>query len=85
MGITAAMLDRFQADVFMMSPPCQRQGNQLGSADSRADSFFHLIDQLAYMAHAPTYLFVENVKGFDTSDTRQWLRKQLLQLGYFIR
>ncbi|RKP27524.1 S-adenosyl-L-methionine-dependent methyltransferase [Syncephalis pseudoplumigaleata] len=68
-----------------MSPPCQpytRTGKQLGSEDTRAKSFLRIIDMLGEMQHPPRYLLVENVKGFETSETREALVEQLARLGY---
>ena len=48
-GITAAALDSFEADIWLMSPPCQpftRRGLQLHAADRRSASFVHLLETL---------------------------------------
>ena len=78
-------LDSFGADVWTMSPPCQpytRQGKQEESRDARAQSFLNLLHILTHMTTPPRYLFVENVKGFECSDTRDLLIETLKARGY---
>ncbi|KAF9356521.1 tRNA (cytosine-5-)-methyltransferase [Mortierella sp. NVP85] len=77
--------DKQQADVWLMSPPCQpytRTGNQEGSKDTRAKSFLYLMDILPKMTHPPNYILLENVKGFEESDSRDLLVQTLLDSGY---
>ncbi|KAI9592523.1 S-adenosyl-L-methionine-dependent methyltransferase [Syncephalis fuscata] len=84
-SISVKEYDSLKADMYLMSPPCQpytRTGKQLGSEDNRAKSFLNIIDMLGEMQHPPQYLLVENVKGFETSETRQVLVDQLDKLGY---
>lgn len=57
-----------------MSPPCQpytRMGLHQGSSDPRAKSFLYLIDMLSKMSFPPTYILIENVKGFEVSNYEQ--------------
>ncbi|ORZ04251.1 S-adenosyl-L-methionine-dependent methyltransferase [Absidia repens] len=68
-----------------MSPPCQpytRIGLQHGSQDPRSKSFLHLLKVLDTMQHPPSYILVENVKGFETSDSRDMLVDQLQKSNY---
>ncbi|KAF9427293.1 tRNA (cytosine-5-)-methyltransferase [Podila epigama] len=77
--------DKQQADVWLMSPPCQpytRTGNQEGSKDTRAKSFLYLMDILPKMTHPPNYILLENVKGFEESDSRDLLVEALTASGY---
>ncbi|KAK3822657.1 MAG: TRNA aspartic acid methyltransferase 1 [Benniella sp.] len=77
--------DKQQADVWLMSPPCQpytRTGNQEGSKDTRAKSFLYLMDILPKMTHPPNYILLENVKGFEESDSRDLLVQTLSDSGY---
>ncbi|KAF9153406.1 tRNA (cytosine-5-)-methyltransferase [Linnemannia schmuckeri] len=77
--------DKQQADVWLMSPPCQpytRTGNQEGSKDTRAKSFLYLMDILPKMEHPPNYILLENVKGFEESDSRDLLVEALATAGY---
>ncbi len=71
--------------VTQLSPPCQpytRQGLQRGSEDPRAESFILLLEKLALMAHKPTHVLVENVVGFEASETRRLLVETLRGNGY---
>ncbi len=55
-GITAAALDSFKADIWLMSPPCQpftRRGLQLHAADRRSASFVHLLEILPSLKVMP--------------------------------
>ncbi|KAI8142892.1 S-adenosyl-L-methionine-dependent methyltransferase [Fennellomyces sp. T-0311] len=68
-----------------MSPPCQpysRLGLQKGSQDARSRSFLHLLRVLEEMTHRPKYILVENVKGFEESDSRDLLVDTLTRLDY---
>ncbi|RIB25640.1 S-adenosyl-L-methionine-dependent methyltransferase [Gigaspora rosea] len=68
-----------------MSPPCQpytRTGLHRGSEDIRSKSFIYLVDLLAKMNNPPTYILIENVKGFEESETRATLIKQLINCNY---
>ncbi|KAJ8327221.1 hypothetical protein O5D80_004628 [Batrachochytrium dendrobatidis] len=74
-------LDAFQADMFLLSPPCQpysRKGSRKGINDSRADSFVQLLDSIKKMQQKPKWMLVENVYGFETSDTFTILKEKLV-------
>eukprot|EP00879_Flechtneria_rotunda_P032906 GHRR01036359.1.p1 GENE.GHRR01036359.1~~GHRR01036359.1.p1 ORF type:complete len:171 (+),score=57.31 GHRR01036359.1:136-648(+) len=50
--ITAADLDSYAANLWLLAPPCQpytRQGLQLGAQDARSRSFLHLLHIIASM------------------------------------
>merc|ERR1712126_111373 len=84
-GLQVNYLEDLAADVWTMSPPCQpytRQGKQEESRDARAQSFLTLLNILSAMTKPPRYLFVENVKGFECSDTRNLLVATLRTCGY---
>ncbi|CDS09729.1 hypothetical protein LRAMOSA02406 [Lichtheimia ramosa] len=71
-----------------MSPPCQpytRVGLQQGSQDARSRSFLYLLDVLKQMVHRPKYILVENVKGFEESDSRDMLVETLEDCGYIFQ
>jgi len=59
-----------------------RTGNQEGSKDTRAKSFLYLMDILPKMTHPPNYILLENVKGFEESDSRDLLVQTLSDSGY---
>lgn len=73
-------------DYFLtMSPPCQpytRRGKQSESDDPRARSFHRIIDSIPSLDHPPRWIFVENVVGFEKSDTRKCLLEALRLRGY---
>lgn len=48
-GVTAAKLDSFRAQLWMLAPPCQpftRRGLQQDTADARSSSFQHILSLL---------------------------------------
>nr|ACU20409.1 unknown [Glycine max] len=70
--LTAADLDKYGADAWLLSPPCQpytRQGLQKDTGDARAFSFLQILELMPFLLRPPSMLFVENVVGFETSDT----------------
>ncbi|XP_051119553.1 tRNA (cytosine(38)-C(5))-methyltransferase 2 isoform X3 [Andrographis paniculata] len=72
--LSAADLDSYEADAWLLSPPCQpytRQGHQKGSSDARAFSFLKILELIPQSSRPPVMLFVENVVGFETSDTHK--------------
>ncbi|KAK8918979.1 hypothetical protein KSP39_PZI021822 [Platanthera zijinensis] len=73
-SLSAAELDKYAAHAWLLSPPCQpytRQGLQKDSADARASSFIRILELIPQMQHPPIMLFVENVVGFEISDTHK--------------
>ncbi|KAI3792037.1 hypothetical protein L2E82_05906 [Cichorium intybus] len=84
--LTAADLDRYKANAWLLSPPCQpytRQGLQKQSADARASSFLQILEIIPQLMLPPSILFVENVVGFETSDTHQKMI-QILKESQFV-
>ncbi|CAA0838340.1 DNA methyltransferase-2 [Striga hermonthica] len=70
--LSAVDLDSYGADAWLLSPPCQpytRQGLQKGSSDARASSFLKILELIPQSSRPPMMLFVENVVGFEISDT----------------
>jgi tRNA (cytosine38-C5)-methyltransferase len=87
-GLSAEELDSLAADVFTISPPCQpftRQGKQEDMADHRTDSFFHLMQVISNMSKPPSYIMMENVRGFEASQTRHSFVDVLHNKGYSIQ
>ncbi|XP_033126287.1 tRNA (cytosine(38)-C(5))-methyltransferase-like [Anneissia japonica] len=75
----------FNADMFLMSPPCQpftRSGKQGDKDDPRTKSFFYILDILGRLEKQPSHILVENVKGFETSETRNHLVQTLSSCNY---
>lgn len=84
-SLTAADLDKYQAHAWLLSPPCQpytRQGLQKDSNDARAFSFLNILELIPQLSHAPLMLFVENVVGFETSDTHDQMIEVLGKTGH---
>ncbi|KAJ1860107.1 hypothetical protein LPJ73_001527 [Coemansia sp. RSA 2703] len=84
-SLPMSLFEALRADLWTMSPPCQpytRQGLQKGSEDQRAKSFLFIIDLLARVQRKPTYILMENVAGFEKSDTRALFLRQLVRVGY---
>ncbi|EPS73272.1 hypothetical protein M569_01482, partial [Genlisea aurea] len=80
-ALRAADLDNYKAEVWLLSPPCQpytRQGHQKGSTDARAASFLRILQLIPQCSVPPLMLFVENVVGFENSDTH---KKMMAALG----
>jgi len=83
--LTAAELDQYAADLWLMAPPCQpftRQGKQLGGSDARSSSFIHLLGQLQLMQQPPQHLLLENVVGFQHSDVHAEMVAALTRCAY---
>ena len=58
------------------SPPCQpfcRVGNKMDEQDTRSASFRHLLSLLKSTKKPPSHIFLENVQGFDGSQTHHRL------------
>ncbi|KAL8166468.1 hypothetical protein V2J09_007967, partial [Rumex salicifolius] len=84
-NLSAADLDNYGADVWLLSPPCQpytRQGLQKDSSDARAFSFLNILELIPQLSQAPRMLFVENVVGFETSDTHNKMIETLAKTGF---
>ncbi|KAJ1434921.1 S-adenosyl-L-methionine-dependent methyltransferase [Sesbania bispinosa] len=85
--LTAADLDQYGADAWLLSPPCQpytRQGLQKDTGDARAFSFLQILELMPFLLHPPSMLFVENVVGFEakrksSSFVNEFLNSQLTQ------
>ncbi|XP_010493804.1 PREDICTED: DNA (cytosine-5)-methyltransferase-like [Camelina sativa] len=84
-SLTADDLDKYNADAWLLSPPCQpytRQGLQKHSGDARAFSFLRILELIPHTTKPPQMLFVENVVGFETSDTHMEMIDTLTKLDY---
>ncbi|THG06850.1 hypothetical protein TEA_010187 [Camellia sinensis var. sinensis] len=84
--LSAADLDSYRAHAWLLSPPCQpytRQGLQKGSADARASSFLKILELIPETSQPPLMIFVENVVGFETSDTHR-IMIEILAKGDFV-
>eukprot|EP00915_Cephaloidophora_sp_WS-2016_P007985 GHVH01011032.1.p1 GENE.GHVH01011032.1~~GHVH01011032.1.p1 ORF type:complete len:402 (-),score=62.49 GHVH01011032.1:31-1116(-) len=93
--MTAKDLDGF--DVLLLSPPCQPFSQKGTSAmhcsdtvtsdweDCRNNALKHVIDLIPRLCSPPQCVFLENVRGFQTSVTYKALRAALIQKGYQVK
>ncbi|XP_053323685.1 tRNA (cytosine(38)-C(5))-methyltransferase [Spea bombifrons] len=84
-GISLKEFDALSFDMILMSPPCQpftRIGLQGDVSDPRAKSFLYLLDLLPRLKNPPSYILLENVKGFESSTARDNLISTLQMCGY---
>ncbi|XP_075068012.1 tRNA (cytosine(38)-C(5))-methyltransferase [Mixophyes fleayi] len=84
-GITLKELDNLSFDMILMSPPCQpftRIGLKGDVSDPRAKSFLYVLEVLPRLKKPPTYILLENVKGFESSAARDALIRTLQSCGY---
>mgnify|MGYP003631780319 CR=1 FL=1 len=83
-SMSPATLQRFGANFWWMSPPCQpfsRRGHGLGLADPRSAAFLNILQ--AIDAVRPEALGLENVHGFQGSEAHASLKAILHQHGYY--
>ncbi|TXG62125.1 hypothetical protein EZV62_013488 [Acer yangbiense] len=84
-SLTADDLDSYNSHAWLLSPPCQpytRQGLQKQSSDARAFSFLKILELIQHTMQPPLMLFVENVVGFETSDTHTKMIEMLAKSDY---
>lgn len=84
-SLSATQLDEMEIDMIVMSPPCQpftRVGKKLDAEDIRTKSFLHLTSLLPRLNNCPKYILVENVKGFEDSETCLKLRETLMKCNF---
>lgn len=73
----------FQADLWWMSPPCQpftRRGLKKDIDDPRSSAILRIIDAIEHVQ--PNHIALENVMGFENSETHQRLIEILERNGY---
>ncbi|KAJ3067334.1 C-5 cytosine-specific DNA methylase, partial [Podochytrium sp. JEL0797] len=83
--LKASDFDAIGASLWVMSPPCQpytRNGSRLNSKDARAHSFISLLEEIPHMKSPPTHILLENVLGFETSDSFEILCKVLTSCDF---
>ena len=88
-GLPVASFDKLDAGLWLLSPPCQpftRQGHRKDKDDGRSQSFLRLLrDVVPELDKPPTHVLVENVVGFETSETRVDAIAVFHRLGYDTR
>lgn len=83
--ISCEDVDSLEADVWLMSPPCQpftRSGRKLDVEDTRTKALLHLIELIPRLTHPPQRILLENVIGFERSESRCRLLRALDALGW---
>jgi tRNA (cytosine38-C5)-methyltransferase len=83
-SLSSKTLDAFQADIWVMSPPCQPFTRQHPPTekDPRSNALTHLMKTMIKMKVPPTYLALENVVGFEQSPSCKNVLETLESLGY---
>eukprot|EP00929_Paragymnodinium_shiwhaense_P065759 TRINITY_DN32946_c2_g1_i3.p1 TRINITY_DN32946_c2_g1~~TRINITY_DN32946_c2_g1_i3.p1 ORF type:complete len:447 (+),score=81.88 TRINITY_DN32946_c2_g1_i3:161-1501(+) len=84
--LTPPMVDH--ADLWLLSPPCQpytRVGKKLDVQDKRAAPLLHLIEVLPELERPPEAIFLENVVGFDRSESWRRMSAALAARDYEVR
>ena len=85
--LSVEYIDQFEADLFIMSPPCQpftSGGNRLDDQDARSAGLLHLLTILPKLKNPPKFIFLENVPNFEVSRSRDMLIDVLNSLQYRI-
>jgi len=85
-SLSTPTLEKWQADLWWLSPPCQpftRRGKKLDTGDLRTASFLAILKQVDQLA--PDYLAMENVPGFRGSITHSILRETLAKNAYEVQ
>ncbi|KAL5288319.1 TRDMT1 family protein [Megaselia abdita] len=86
-SLTPAKIKTFGVNTILMSPSCQpftRNGKQLDSLDARTDALKHISSILKDLTTIE-YILMENVKGFETSRSRDSYLNALKEVGFYIR
>ncbi|XP_076371065.1 tRNA (cytosine(38)-C(5))-methyltransferase isoform X2 [Tachypleus tridentatus] len=85
MSLSSKEIDHLKPDLITMSPPCQpftRQGLKQDCDDVRTQPLLHILQVISDLEYKPLYIFVENVKGFETSRAKEKLVSTLKSCGY---
>ena len=89
--LTLDQMIAWKADLIMMSPPCQPHSRQHSNQekdlqDPRSQSFLHICKLLQKMPdeNLPQLLFLENVVGFESSNSCSEWRSVLARRGYSV-
>lgn len=86
-SLTKRVLDKLGADMWCMSPPCQpftrsNTTSRRDVDDQRSAAFLHLTQLLRDVDRRPSYIALENVVGFETSDCCNRFLDTLTHLEY---
>ncbi|KAH8249067.1 hypothetical protein KR032_005609 [Drosophila birchii] len=86
-SLSAKEVEKLNANMLLMSPPCQphtRQGLQRDTEDKRSDALTHLCG-LIPECRGLQYILMENVRGFEVSQARNQFIAALQLAGYHWR
>lgn len=87
-SFTASEINKMAPDMILMSPPCQpftRVGLQKDLSDQRTCSLLHFISTLPDLNSSLRYILVENVKGFELSESRNQLVEALCKENFVVQ
>ncbi|CAE7357053.1 TRDMT1 [Symbiodinium microadriaticum] len=76
------------ADLWILSPPCQpytRLGRRGDLGDRRAQPLRHLASLLSQLEEPPQAILLENVVGFETSESFKMITQALLRANFEVR
>lgn len=85
--LTVSQLEEWRADLFVMSPPCQPHSRQHTHQareleDKRSESFIHLCELLRLLPKVPSMVILENVVGFERSQSFALFQSVLRDRNY---
>lgn len=86
-SLSVKEVTKLQANMLLMSPPCQphtRQGLQRDTEDKRSDALTHLCGLIPECQELE-YILMENVKGFESSQARNQFIESLERSGFHWR
>lgn len=86
-SLSAKEVGKLDANMLLMSPPCQphtRQGLQRDTEDKRSDALTHLCGLIPECGSL-RYILMENVKGFEVSQARNQFIVALEKAGFHWR
>lgn len=86
-SLTEKEVQKLNANMLLMSPPCQphtRQGLQRDMEDKRSCALSHLCT-LIPKCESLQYVLMENVKGFECSQAREQFIEALEKAGFYWR
>ncbi|XP_043645771.1 tRNA (cytosine(38)-C(5))-methyltransferase [Drosophila teissieri] len=86
-SLSVKEIGKLQANILLMSPPCQphtRQGLQRDTEDKRSDALTHICGLIPECQNLQ-YILMENVKGFESSQARNQFIEALERSGFHWR
>nr|CAD7428531.1 unnamed protein product [Timema monikensis] len=84
-SLTVQEVDNMTVEMIVMSPPCQpftRVGLKKDVSDVRTCSLLHILALLPDLKDSFRYLLVENVKGFENSQARDYIISTLDSINF---